>query len=39
MKAIALILVILVASSSATSLFDRFPINFSSKRSIMSVLT
>jgi len=39
MKLLALCLIILIASSHATSLFDKYPLNFSSKRSIMTLLT
>ena len=39
MKSLALCLVILIATTSATSLFDRYPMHFSQKRSIMAVLT
>lgn len=39
MKVICLTLLILVAFSNATSLFDKYPINYSAKRSIMTVMT
>jgi hypothetical protein len=39
MKTIAIILVLLIASTQATSLFDKYPINFGPKRSIMTLLT
>jgi len=39
MKLVAITLVILLAFNNATSLFDKYPINYSSKRSIMTVMT
>lgn len=39
MKAVAVFLIAMIVCSSATSLFDKYPINFSSKRSIMTLLT
>lgn len=39
MKTFALCLVLLIAASNATSLFDKYPINYSPKRSIMTLLT
>lgn len=39
MRLIAICLIVLIAASNATSLFDKYPLNFSSKRSIMTLLT
>lgn len=35
----AVILAIFLVAASATSLYDKYPINFSEKRSIMTLLT
>jgi hypothetical protein len=39
MKAVALLLVIIMVTSNATSLYDKYPLNFSPKRSILTLLT
>ena len=39
MRFLAMCLIVLIATSHATSLFDKYPLNFSSKRSIMTLLT
>lgn len=39
MRVAALCLLVLIVGASATSLFEKYPLNFSSKRSIMTLLT
>jgi PBP1b-binding outer membrane lipoprotein LpoB len=39
MRTAALCLILLIVSANATSLFDKYPLNFSAKRSIMTLLT